>query len=239
MSAPTSAHLELRASWAAQLKTIGDELSRGFFHRKIYTEFRDALVRVNPQADATFLNVFSQTYAHSQSMLVRRLCDRSDDRPTSLWWLIEHIRRNPKAILRDAFLEAYRQSPGDGAEAWEVELAERRGAAEWVAEFGDMDHVDPEVLRSRQDELTRKASRITAFATRRVAHLDRRTDLVPTELTFNDIHVAIDELAAEVNRYNLLLHQSTTAYDLLAVPMAWWTTFDKPLFARPEARGSG
>ena len=78
-------------------------------HKRIYTELRDEIMKRRANSDATFLNSYSHLYARGQVMMIRRLADRGDDKPRSLWWVIERIRRNRALGSRSALLEPIRQ----------------------------------------------------------------------------------------------------------------------------------
>jgi hypothetical protein len=197
VTAPSGEIDRLRADVVGRLDAVEREVMLGYVDKQLWTAMRSEIATRRPAADGTWFNHYSNMYAAGQAMRIRRLADDSRDRPDSLWWLIERVRRNPAIAGRQALVEHIANTYPDNE--WLVESADRR----FTAEHGEGDVPSGETLVAWQDRLRHQFEAVLEFADRHVAHLDPRGARQP--VTYGHIHEALDHVAAVCNDVNMLL----------------------------------
>lgn len=230
MSAPPGQIAQLRDDALESLDGIEHELKIAHLNRQIYDDFRDEFVARHPDADATFLNSYSGLYARGQVMVIRRLADQHRDKPDSLWWLVERIKRNPTIGSRDALRQLLRD---DGHDVDDRTMVDRLATTEVPAAAH---------LESLQDTLASELGAVLAFADKHVAHRDPRGAAQP--VTYGDIHTALDKVTDVANVMSRMLRGATVSYDLIAIQGDWHACFRPAMFpigmdayAWPDPRG--
>jgi len=83
VTAPKAERSRIYATWCERLEVIQHQLFLGFFHEKLWEEFRDEIQGRRPAADTTFIVSYTRLYVDAQMMLVRRLAD-TDEATSSL-----------------------------------------------------------------------------------------------------------------------------------------------------------
>lgn len=217
MSAPPGQMTALRADLIERIDLAQDEITRAHLHRKIFRDVRDAIVREHPDADATFLFSYSEVYVHSQAMLVRRMTDQHPDRPNSLWWVAERIRKNPGIADRATFVAA--GADQYERDSWEHDAWTRRNNVDFTGNWGDGDSPADDRLAALQSQLVSAAQNVVAFVDKRIAH----TDTSPNRdfaMTFDDVDTALDQLHEIANTLSVLLRQSSR-FDDVAIQGDW------------------
>ena len=228
MSAPSSQIPELRRQAIDRLGSIQHELMISFLNRQIYQAVRDEIVARRPTADGTFLNSYSGLYARAQVMVVRRLADDHQDKPDSLWWLIERIKRNPAIASRANLVDHVRGERPD--EEW----LETYLTTEFSRLWGPNEHPETDRLVALQHSLVGELTKVLDFADTNVAHRDPRGPQF--SVTYGEIHEALDRLAELTNSISVLFTSSSTAYDFVAIQGDWHECFRPALF--PIALGA-
>lgn len=217
MSAPPGQNTHLRAAALASLDRIEHELMVAHLNRQIYSEFRDEFVARHPEADATFFNSYAGLYARGQVMVIRRLADRHRDKPDSLWWLVERIKRNPQIASREALRQLLRD---DGHDVDEQTMVDRLATTELP---------ETDLLESLQNTLVSELVAVLAFADKHVAHRDPRG--AAQSVTYGDIHTALDEVTVVANVMSRMLRGATVSYDLIAIQGDWHACFRPAMFS--------
>jgi hypothetical protein len=96
---------------------------------------------------------------------------------------------------------------------------------------GDVgNHVDPALVERDLEALRSTTSGVVHFATRTVAHLDKRG--VDQEITFGELNRALDTLSDLVRRYHLLVTGSSLLRVEPTMQGDWKAPFRIPLFPR-------
>jgi hypothetical protein len=222
LTAPPGDLARLRLELLAILDEIEHEIMYAYVYKRIYTEMRDEITERRADSDATFLNSYSHLYARGQVMMIRRLADRGDDKPRSLWWVIERIRKNPAIGSRSALLEPIRQKHPD--DQFFVTDADRV----YSQRFGEGNLPSDEPLAELQARLLDELVKVIEFADRHVAHRDPRGSAsLPT---YAEIHAAIDHVAAIVNEINMVLRYKAVAFDDITIQGDWQAVFRPTLF---------
>lgn len=238
MSLPASRHDEVVAKWRHWLELIQPHVIGLHHERRIWREMRDALAERAPDTAGVFLSHYTRLYVDGSAMAVRRLADQSkrDKTSVSLWRLIDDIRKQRDVWTRERYVDLFIK---DETRA-EARRSLRRVAGEEFDEtFGDdgSGRIDPERLEEDLAMLRSQAGRVTDFADRLVAHIDRRgVDELPT---FADLDAAIDVCGHVFKRYHLLLHASSWLRLEPTIQEDWKAPFRQPLFdstPRPRSR---
>lgn len=225
MTAPPGDIPKLREHVRQTLKSIETELCEAYLHKRLYVETRDEFTAKYPEADHTFLRNYSRIYADRQIMAIRRMVDRSSDKPVSLWWVVEALLKNPEIGNRqDLLREVGQRHSGD---PYQVK--------EWNdyydSCFGRDGAPSIDALKKLHTALngeSHQVSKVKEYADRNVAHKDRRGPQL--SLTYADIHSALTGLAEVFNQINRLLNWSTACFCLMTVPPTWHTVFGSALF---------
>lgn len=218
---------EARAALIERLERCQHEITVGYVNRQLFEKLRDEIVARRPESDGTWLNSYRAMYAQSQVMLVRRLADSHRDKPDSIWWIIERIRRTPSLASRTALVNAVVEQRG--GEADPVILERVHHGFDRLA--GPADVPSDRRMTDLQQRLRSCAEIVIAYADRHIAHLDPRA--TQHDLTFDELHQSLDDVAAIANDVSLILTASTTMFDLVAIPPGWAECFRPGLFPKP------
>lgn len=194
MSAPLKDHNAVFATWVASLDAIRSDLVGMHTDREVWRSIVDML-----QGKESIPNRFwirdwiTQQYVQAQVISVRRQSEPNAD-VMSVAGLLYRIQSNPRVITRGRYHELY--SPdNDYGRMVADDIFDR-----WAGPGGES--VDPERVESRISSLAAKASSVSRFANRRLAHLDRRSVGAPT---FDELDDVLDALGSELMELELLL----------------------------------
>jgi len=226
VSVPPADLAALRDRLLASLAAINGEVKRCYLHRKIYTEFRDEIVERHPQADGTFLNSYAAVYGRAQVMAIRRLADKGTgkQRPESLWWIIERLKKNPQLANKASLVAAVRATHPDAEKC-------PRFQHQLQLQYGDEEVVPDETLADMQGRLRSTVREVVAFADKHVAHRDPRGSV--HAVTYGEIHAALDTVTAILNEVNVLLRSVHVEHGLLGIEGDWRAVFRPGLFPLP------
>ena len=231
MTAPPGDIPKLREHVRKTLKSVENELNHAYLHKRLYVETRDEFTAKYPEADHTFLQHYSRLYADRQVMAIRRMVDNSTDRPVSLWWVLERLRKNPGIGNRqDLLSEVAKRYPGDPYQT-------KEWSDYYDSCFGRDETPAMDALEELQRVLCGESHQIDIvkeYADRNVAHKDHRGD--QRSPTYADIHDALTQLVGVFNKVNRLLNWSTTCFCLMVIPPTWRTVFGSSLFAPGASR---
>lgn len=232
MTAPPGDLEQLRVDLLGRIDVAQDEITRAHLHRQIFREVRDAIVAEHPAADGTFLFSYGELYAHSQAMFVRRMADRHPDRPNSLWWIAERIRRNPGVASRAIYVSAGadRYEP----DSWEHDAWVRRNEVNFTEAWGEGDSPDVDRLAHLQELLDESAREVVDFVDKRIAHTDSTTSR-SFALKFDDLDAAIDSMHEIGNSLSVLLRQ-TSRFDEVAIQRDWQEPLRRSLWPEQQRR---
>lgn len=218
---------EARSALIERLGRSQHEITVGYVNRQLFETLRDEIVAQRPESDGTWLNSYQAMYAQSQVMLIRRLADSHRDKPDSIWWIIERIRRTPALASRTALIDMVVERRDGNPEPFILDIVNHD--FDRLAGLGETPSDDAMV--ELQDRLRSAADQVVAYADRNIAHLDPRGP--KHNLTFSELHQALDDIAAIANDVSVLLISSTTMFDLVAVEPIWTECFRPGLFPTP------
>jgi hypothetical protein len=172
VTAPPANHDAVFAAWLELLEKVNRQIHVAMLHRKLWTQVRDAVIARHPDADGTLINSYGDVYWDSQVMAVRRLADQYPDRPVSLWWLLERIRRNPEVVTRNRYVTVGAERYADEPDSWEYQRVVERHERDFTDRYGAGAHVDRARIVGWQLELKRELRAVDAHADQWIAHRD-------------------------------------------------------------------
>lgn len=231
MTAPPGDLAEMRERLTAHVAEVQDEITRGHLHRQLFNEVRTAIIAEHPESDGTFLFSYGEVYAHSQALLVRRMADRSDSKPNSLWWALERVRRNPGIADRASFVSLIPKGLAD--DSWERRTWLARNDSDFTEMWGPGSVPADERLQELQVELLEAATPVVQWVDGRVAHRDRlNKEFV---VRFADIDSALDCLYRIANHLSVLL-TSSSRLDHVAIQGDWKAPLRASLWPAEKAQ---
>lgn len=205
----SSADSELKADlerWRAWIEGPIRSDVIGMHHRRfIWRGLHDA-AGANPavaERPSAFWDFLGQGYAATQAIAIRRQAD-TDRRVSSLALLIKQMRENADALTRESFVGQFDQDNN---------LMVQRGQSGFDELAGGGDHLDPSIPSADLDTLQAAARHVRRYVDEHIAH-DAAQPTVPGNLTFGDLHDAIDAIGDVCRKYTVLL----TA--------GWWVTWE-------------
>jgi len=141
-----------------------------------------------------FLEVFKFNYtAFSVSSICRQI-DRSPQ-VVSLIKLLLEIERNASKITKHWFASQY------------VRTGRSYGLSEFQEFFGQLDYVDPSLVRADFEDLQRETRYIVRLRHKRIAHYDKEEFVLDRNLNFGYLNKAISIVERLTVKYYLLLRQ--------------------------------
>jgi hypothetical protein len=208
---------EIHERWAFWVTEV---ISNDIFKLRAYQKMWKELVEIaqsnsdipNPQP---FLRWITELYGVFIAIGIRRQADSSPD-VINMHRLLSEIRANPTVMTRDRYLKLSRggqkASPFDG----EFERAFDR----WAGRGNP--YVNPLVVRQDLDTLVSMSAQIRRWVNKRVAHHTADDTTIPT---IGDLHTAMEELGALLQRYWRFITGNTLAYSTPAIFMNWKSAF--------------
>jgi hypothetical protein len=224
----TEAEIQLLlAEWREALSIIGNDLRDLFTHRLLWRSTIDAaLAQVaahNHEASGVWPNHYTQMYAVTQSIAVRRAIVPgkyreqvslsrllSDIVENSEWITWDRVTRHVAAKCPKRILEAERQ------EVW----------SHWSNDDGDF---QAEVPRRDRDDLFRTAAGLLDWTDTRLAHLNPK-EAPPTNPTHDQLDASIDRVGRIFNRYKRLLWGFDSDVTRVQLESGWTALLARPLF---------
>lgn len=223
MTAPSTDHDRVYASWVKWIEVIKTEIIRAHWHQAVWSDVRDEIQRLYPDADASFLVSYSQLYARAQLVRIRALTDADSD-AASLRRLIAAIRNNSAVLHFDRYV-AVRGDPVEARYDWLRCYGDEEGRLRLALLDGDTERLDDlKPIKAHVDE--------------NIAHIQRSVhvgdDTHPTVqadrtvLRFQDIRDALAVLGEVCNTYLALLTGSM---------IGDWSPIIEPDWHEPLRRG--
>lgn len=230
--------------WRGWLSTIRKDVSDLVIGRHVFWEVQN-IIKANPsvQKPSTFYTWLGAAYVAWGPMGVRRQLDR-DKQSISLSRLLREVKQNAHIISRQRFVSIYaskligptppqvsqsdsERSVASGAYALSQAEAEHFANScfdKYVAPGSK--HLRPEQVDKDLCEFLSKSQKVEAFATKKIAHLDRKP---PTELpTFDELDACIELLEQLVLKYEMLFEASAPASLLPTWQYDWKAIFYEP-----------
>lgn len=161
------------------------------------------MVEDNPRLrqHSEFYYVFTENYAHSVLMYVRRQV-RRDSKSMNLIKLADELHNESKNITMDYYVGLWTKNSINEIDRSE---RERMAKAEFLHRFGGntKTHVDPAGIKDDITELESVFQKSSSFIDRRLAHQDKREpDHIPT---LPEVETWCETLNATFKKYYLLL----------------------------------
>jgi hypothetical protein len=218
--------------WQEWVGWLGKEAKEGTVTRDVYGmlvarqiwETFQEIVAVAPgpaKKYGTFHSWFNASYLQAQGLGVRRQVDVRRD-VVSLARLLGSIARSPSVLSRERFLaELYPNDPRDGNEFFDELVSP--GA----------DSIDDSVVREELSRLESGTAKVKTWIDKEVAHYDRNTGQFGEDLTFGDVHEAVDLIFDVYSRYCALLLGSQVLRFVAMQP--WEVIFRHPWIADDDA----
>lgn len=176
--------------------------------RQIWEGFNAIVGRAPDQARkyGTFHSWFHASYLRSQGLAIRRQVEVRND-VVSLGRLLDRIAKAPRVLSRNRYLaELHPDDHRMGNEFFDALTSPGAKA------------IDPQLPRRELKHLQDESRRIKVWVDKEVAHYDPKTGTFSQELTFGDIHQAIDLIFSTMNRYMQLIHGTTIAPSVTMPP---------------------
>lgn len=217
MSANPKQYDHVWANWQKWFGTAANTVHGMFLDRQLFDELRNAILEQAPDQPAPWLAHYARCYLAKQGMAARRIMDKTDD-AESLWWVLHGLETSPRVLDRQRFIDA-----APNQQDWAI--------AERHAEFDrlrapDGDWINPEIITWFRLILEADADRVVDYATKAIAHTDRRG---APPLTWLELTDTINDIGARFQEFGVVLH--ATHYELLPyVEGDWQAPFRQPLF---------
>jgi hypothetical protein len=211
--------------WDSWLDRIHDDV-RGLLELRFIFWEVGRIVNANPriQKPSSFYRWMGATYSAAVTIGIRRLLDVRDD-SVSLTRLLREIVKCPHVLSRARYRVTCRAAGGLPSTITERTFDRFAGKGN--------DFVDRQQVQADLDALTAKAAIAKGYATKAVAHLDRRGPrAVPT---FKDVDDCLDLLEELVKKYFLVFR----ALGLISVLPVWqydWKAIFREAWIPAETR---
>lgn len=198
------------AEWAQYVRNLKEELARLMLKRKIWRTFVDVLQNSSP-SESTYLvcEWINLNYVDSILIGLRRMLDDRKGK-VSLIRFLQELKRDVSLLSFDRYLTLWTDS------ATEVN---RRRASEAYRRFSsDGRNFDPDVIDSDISKLNNNYEKIIDFTNENITHKQKGENISAvdddnSDITYNQVHDALDEIAEILNSYILLLTASEVIFD--------------------------
>jgi hypothetical protein len=187
----------------------------------------NAAARDNDLPPSYWWEYFSDTYAVTQSIAIRRQIDDGEN-SISLGRLLHEIANHPEEITRQRWLDLW---SGDGDPYWR-----NRAERQWQENFAgdDPDLLNPALPADAFDKLREGGAKMKRYVDRNIAHVDRRK-LPPGQMpTYDDIDTAIDLIGSTFSSYFSLLTAASFLSLTPEIQTDWRAVFRVPWMPEDE-----
>jgi len=207
MSASPKQYDQVWAKWEKWFDLTAKTVYVMYHDRELFETMRDAIVERGPKDTGTWFEHYARMYLSKQAMAARRVMD-TDEKAESFRRILLAMEESPQVFNRDRFMAKFSES-----DEW------IRG--ERIAMFEKLrspngDWVDPEVIRYLRETLEADVDNLVTYATRVVAHPDKRG----ATLTWGELRKAIDDLGDAFQQFGAVFHG--THYELLPIVQDDW-----------------
>ena len=195
--------------WQQWLEIIYKEIQLLSIYNNVFWEVQKIVKKnTNIQKPSSFYDFMARSYIAFSAMSIRRLV-KIDKNGVSLARLLSEMVRHPKTITKDRFAIPYMGTV--------VEDHIDRDFRKYADRAGQ--YFDPHIAEKDLKALKRCASKIEAFADKRIAHHDKKP---PRNLPcFKDIDKCLKTLEALLKKYSLLF-TATAITNVLPVYQYDW-----------------
>lgn len=228
MTVSPKQHDLVHVKWKKWLEAIHPHVTVLFHDREIWRDVRDALLADTEATSDTFLASYTRQYVGSAAMAVRRLADPNAKKNDShsIGALIDDICKQPNVMTRERWTARDgKPDPRPGADEQMLKIL----AGNFDASFGDgSGGLDGEKVVADLATLQERSKTVALFASRTVAHIDRRgmKDLP----TFEDLDEAIDAVGEMYRRYFLLIDGASLLEVAPMIQHDWKAPLRRPIF---------
>ena len=188
-------------------------------HRATWDRLGEILKAHGSLPDSYFWEYLRDTYGPTQAVAVRRQADTHRD-SASLGKLISEIAGDPESVTR-AFWISLWEDPKDPFERDSGEWQWKENYAGEVA-----DHLDPAIPAADRERLSAAAAAVKKYVDENIAHSDKSPAEV--EVTFNDVHAAIDTIGELFTKYASLLTAKGWVMLTPVIQNDWEVVFREP-----------
>ncbi len=224
----TDAEMQLTlAEWREALSIIGNDLADLFTHRLLWRSTVDAaLAQVaahDHEADRVWPNHYTQMYAVTQSIAVRRVIvpGKYGDQ-VSLGRLLSDVAANSHWITWDRVIHHV----ADKCPRRIME-AERQEVWSYWSDAGGI--FQQGVPQRDRDELFRTAAELLNWTDTRLAHLNPKK-APSSNPTYDQLDASIDRVGRIFNRYTRLLWGFDSDVSRVELEAGWTALLSRPLF---------
>lgn len=223
--------------WQAWLDSINLQVQLLVVYRRIFTEVLE-IVEGNSAVDKDniYFGFVSNAYVDSVVMGIRRQL-KTDKQSISVARLLKEIADNSQVITRSLF---ERQYMAGASQALQESPGVRAAMEDVFAKYAarDSEFIDPNLVLEDISGLKSICQSAEDYADKRIAHWDMNHPM--SNLTFDDINDALNQLCTIVQKYYLLLF-GTHLFMTPALPhpiselfQTAWLNSD----SRPSAKGA-
>ena len=195
---------------------IETEVIRMMGNRSIFQKVVE-ISKKNTQIDKgnSFWDFFKESYIALMVSAVCRQID-TDTRSSSLINLLNKIMEPSVAesLTKDWYCQQYHKD-----DDIMPKFMEGIGKSDFEDHFGSKDFVDPDIVQADINKLAEKTKKIKKFRNKRIAHRDKRNNLI-FDVNFNDLDKVVETIRKITSKYYLLLKQGGN--DLVPVDQTDW-----------------
>ena len=222
MTAPTSEHPKLWASWQGDIEALRDDIYDLHHHATIWRELASLVDATGATDRGFFLDAYTRMYVAHSGSAIRRITESKDTRVVSLGRLITAIAANPHVITNERYLTSWGI---DDKPCPDVVRANAEAA--WEAHAGGGTVFDVAIATEDLEELERTTKAVVTMVDKTIAHRDKvPPDTIPT---FGDLAGAIESITLRYERYQLLLLGRAQITMNPVMQGDWLAPFRKPL----------
>jgi hypothetical protein len=213
--------------WVDWIKRIDREVLNLHYRRIIWRGTLE-LIHSNEVSDGHFVTFLTQLYIDGQTMAIRRQATDGSD-SISMARLLREMSEHPNIVSRDRFLSLWHLADYDELERHDRTQWANEGYDKWA---GSGDTIPTETFVRDLEQLNEAAQTTVGFATRTVAHLDRRG--WDKGLTFGELTSAIDVVTDLHSRYYHLLTAAMKGSTSPFIQGDWRAPFRQVLTGRVD-----
>lgn len=206
--------------WQRLLDRIYDEVLEMHHHREIW-EFINTELGRQPDSEIAH-SAFTRWYVDSQAAAIRRIYGARDK--NSFGALLKSLATHAADFTRNDYygLWEHLSEPGRDEDDFYRNAADK--AFDRFAGAGRQ-HLDSEIVQADRMALKETVQQVARWADENVAHMGRRPSI---DLTFGDLHSAIEFVGDLLRKYYLLLEGNSLVTATPAIQGPWKAPFSRP-----------
>ena len=183
-------------------------------HRKLFWEVVHELDRDEKPQSVTWRDHYARLYIESQGVALRRIAGGMDLRESSLPRMLSILQRNASMISIER-LAAISTEVAGARLPEEIDRHRESIERRWGNGTG---HLDAGIVKADLDALKADTEKVTEWATRTIAHMDRRGAKSPT---FGELDDALAHATEVFRTYGILLTGQDYAVDEIEADLGW------------------